>query len=83
MIGMLWRYRGHVHTITTDNGAEVCAHTQVVDKLTASKCLWILGGVSTAAYQKRSLRQLISWVHWEDSPYRQSKAIEDGGVKFG
>ena len=33
MIGMLWRYRGHVRTITVDNGAEFCAHELVADKL--------------------------------------------------
>ena len=33
MVGMLWRYRGHVRTITADNGAEFCAHALVADKL--------------------------------------------------
>jgi len=33
MIGMLWRYRGHVRTITADNGAEFCAHELVAEKL--------------------------------------------------
>ena len=33
MIGMLWRYRGHVRTITADNGSEFCAHEQVAEKL--------------------------------------------------
>jgi len=26
MVGMLWRYRGHVRTITADNGAEFCIY---------------------------------------------------------
>ena len=33
MIGMLWKYRGHVHTINTDNGSEFCMHEAVADKL--------------------------------------------------
>lgn len=33
MIGMLWRYRRHVHTITADNGSEFCDHELVADKL--------------------------------------------------
>ncbi|EWH04350.1 integrase [Pseudoalteromonas lipolytica SCSIO 04301] len=33
MIGMLWRYRRHVHTITADNGSEFCEHEHVSDKL--------------------------------------------------
>jgi len=33
MVGMLWRYRRHVRTITADNGAEFCAHELVADKL--------------------------------------------------
>lgn len=35
MVGMLWRYRRHVSTITADNGAEFCAHERVADKLKA------------------------------------------------
>ena len=33
MVGMLWRYRRHVHTITADNGAEFCAHEWVAATL--------------------------------------------------
>lgn len=33
MIGMLWRYRRHVHTITADNGAEFCDHERVAKQL--------------------------------------------------
>lgn len=33
MVGMLWRYRRHVRTITADNGAEFCDHELVADKL--------------------------------------------------
>ena len=33
MVGMLWRYRRHVHTITADNGTEFCAHELVAEKL--------------------------------------------------
>ncbi len=33
MVGMLWRYRRHVHTITADNGSEFCEHEQVAKKL--------------------------------------------------
>ncbi|WP_278384912.1 IS30 family transposase [Alteromonas mediterranea] len=33
MVGMLWRYRRHVHTITADNGSEFCDHEQVAEKL--------------------------------------------------
>ncbi len=33
MIGMLWRYRGHVRTITADNGSEFCDHELVAEKL--------------------------------------------------
>lgn len=35
MIGMLWRYRRHVHTITADNGSEFCDHQKVAQALTA------------------------------------------------
>ena len=35
MVGMLWRYRRHVRTITADNGAEFCAHEWVAAKLKA------------------------------------------------
>ena len=30
---MPWRYRHHVHTITTDNGTELCAHERIAQKL--------------------------------------------------
>ena len=33
MVSILWRYRGHVRTITADNGAELAAHELVADKL--------------------------------------------------
>jgi|TARA_B100000700_G_C14842719_1_gene760019 IS30 family transposase len=33
MVGMLWRYRRHVRTITADNGSEFCDHEQVAEKL--------------------------------------------------
>lgn len=33
MVGMLWRYRRHVHTITADNGTEFCGHELVAEKL--------------------------------------------------
>ena len=33
MVGMLWRYRSHVHTITADNGTEFCGHELVAEKL--------------------------------------------------
>ncbi|WP_218313339.1 IS30 family transposase [Alteromonas antoniana] len=33
MIGMLWRYRRHVRTITADNGSEFCDHELVAEKL--------------------------------------------------
>ena len=33
MVGMLWKYRGHVHTITADNGSEFCDHELVAEKL--------------------------------------------------
>lgn len=33
MIGMLWRYRRHVQTITVDNGTEFCGHELVAEKL--------------------------------------------------
>ena len=33
MVGMLWRYRRHVRTITADNGSEFCDHELVADKL--------------------------------------------------
>lgn len=33
MVGMLWRYRSHVHTITADNGGEFCGHEQVAEQL--------------------------------------------------
>ena len=33
MIGMLWRYRGQVRTITADNGSEFCDHERVAEKL--------------------------------------------------
>ena len=33
MVGMLWRYRHHVHTITADNGSEFCDHELVAEKL--------------------------------------------------
>lgn len=35
MIGMLWRYRSHVHTINTDNGTEFCGHELVAKRLKA------------------------------------------------
>ncbi|RDV23878.1 IS30 family transposase [Alteromonas aestuariivivens] len=35
MVGMLWRYRRHVRTITADNGSEFCDHEQVAEKLKA------------------------------------------------
>ena len=33
MVGMLWKYRGHVRTITADNGSEFCDHALVAEKL--------------------------------------------------
>ncbi|CAA0294552.1 transposase [Alteromonas infernus] len=33
MVGMLWKYRGHVRTITADNGSEFCDHELVAEKL--------------------------------------------------
>tara|TARA_E500000331_G_scaffold352350_1_gene400768 strand:+ start:256 stop:582 length:327 start_codon:yes stop_codon:yes gene_type:complete len=33
MVGMLWRYRRHVRTITADNGSEFCDHELVADML--------------------------------------------------
>jgi IS30 family transposase len=33
IIGMLWKYRRHVRTITADNGSEFCHHEQVAEKL--------------------------------------------------
>ncbi|MEM5734128.1 IS30 family transposase, partial [Shewanella algae] len=33
MVGMLWKYRGYVRTITADNGSEFCDHEQVAEKL--------------------------------------------------
>ncbi|WP_110457634.1 IS30 family transposase [Shewanella algidipiscicola] len=33
MVGMLWKYRGCVRTITADNGSEFCDHEQVAEKL--------------------------------------------------
>lgn len=33
LVGMLWRYRSHVHTITADNGTEFCGHELVAEKL--------------------------------------------------
>lgn len=33
MIGMLWRYRRHVHSITADNGTEFCEHEQIANRL--------------------------------------------------
>ena len=33
MVGMLWRYRRHVRTITADNGSEFCDHGLVAEKL--------------------------------------------------
>ncbi|MDO6838032.1 IS30 family transposase [Paraglaciecola chathamensis] len=33
MVGILWRHRSHVHTITADNGGEFCGHGQVAEKL--------------------------------------------------
>lgn len=33
MIGMLWKYRRHVRTITADNGSEFCDHERVAEKL--------------------------------------------------
>ncbi|MFQ6371386.1 IS30 family transposase [Shewanella sp. YIC-542] len=33
MVGMLWRYRRHVRTITADNGSEFCEHEWVAEKL--------------------------------------------------
>ena len=33
MVGMLWRYRRHVCTITADNGAEFFGHEMVAAKL--------------------------------------------------
>jgi IS30 family transposase len=33
MVGMLWRYRRHVRTITADNGSEFCDHELVAEKL--------------------------------------------------
>ena len=33
MVGMLWKYRGNVRTITADNGSEFCDHELVAQKL--------------------------------------------------
>ena len=33
MVGMLWKYRSHVRTITADNGSEFCDHELVAEKL--------------------------------------------------
>ena len=33
MVGMLWKYRRHVRTITADNGSEFCDHEMVAEKL--------------------------------------------------
>ncbi|GAC06438.1 hypothetical protein GAGA_3605 [Paraglaciecola agarilytica NO2] len=33
MVGMLLRYRSHIHTIAADNCGEFCGHEQVVEKL--------------------------------------------------
>ena len=33
IVGMLWKYRGHVRTITADNGSEFCDHELVAEKL--------------------------------------------------
>ena len=33
MVGMLWKYRSHVRTITADNGSEFCDHGVVAEKL--------------------------------------------------
>ena len=32
MIGMLWRYRRHAHTITTDNGGKFYGYELVAEK---------------------------------------------------
>ena len=33
MVGMLWKYRSHVRSITADNGSEFCDHELVAEKL--------------------------------------------------
>lgn len=33
MVGMLWKYRSDVRTITADNGSEFCGHELVAEKL--------------------------------------------------